>query len=501
MRTSKAGRSQQQGAALLLFMLVIIVAMAAILVGESSRNRILARQTIDVGEALATARQALLDYALLRADAADGRMLALPCPDIDDSGGFAEGAAHTASCGISGETMLGRLPWRTLGLPALKDPAAACLWYAVSGDWKDAGSQTAEMINPDSNGALQLYDAATNELIVGTLPEQRAVAIVFAAMQPLDGQNRPVATASQCASAAAATEYLDSDTDSGVSNALLSGAVDSIEQFSRQASPDETHNDRVAVVTRADIADYVTIRSDLASQLRELGLAIAECTANYARNNAGGPEDRRLPWPAATALQDYRRDGNYDDIDNGLLAGRFANLVDDSNLNTGNGITGVLSQCDPGAVPAWNSTMMMNWSQWKDHFFFAVAPAFAPDAATPSVCGACLTVNDAGQYAAVLVFAGRRLAGQRRDAPPVDVDTKYDVSNYLERANALALPGTPTTWYPRRLPTTSTIGCFVSVRTFPWRSAECVSRGINKGLRSSNYPLSSWQWGCCWPVW
>ena len=65
-----------------------------------------------------------------------------------------------------------------------------------------------------------------------------------------------------------------------------------------------------------------------------------------------------------------------------------------------------------------------------------------PSATVPSTCLNCLTVNGAGQYAAVVIFGSSRLetVGQVRNAPPTDADSKQDVANYLEAANALPFP-------------------------------------------------------------
>lgn len=443
--TRPTDRNKQQGAALLLFMLVIIVATATILAGGASRDRLAVLQQTDTRAKLEVARAALIDYAALRVDSGDGLASALPCPDIDESGGFADGEAHDTACGAAGVTVIGRLPWKTLGVPALKDAGAACLWYAVSGDWKDAGPTTAAMINADSNGSLQLFSVESGNVLAGAQPDERPVAMVFAAMQPLQGQNRPaVAQGRQCAPGASPGDYLDDDTLNGISNATLSGAADVVEFFSVTAARDSTHNDRIATVSRADIAARLTSRSDFDADMRELGLAAAGCVASYAANNPGGPDDRRMPWPATVALTDYRIDAQYDDTDNGFISGRLADAADDSNVSTGNAIARVLSDCSAAAVPAWTPEMAARWSSWKDHFFYAIGPSFAPNAPTPSTCSGCLTVNGAGQFAAILIFGNQRLGTQRRDAPPMDPDLKRDASNYLEAANASAVPGVST---------------------------------------------------------
>ncbi|MEQ9564046.1 MAG: hypothetical protein RLN69_16115, partial [Woeseiaceae bacterium] len=148
--------------------------------------------------------------------------------------------------------------------------------------------------------------------------------------------------------------------------------------------------------------------------------------------------DKRLPWPARVALGDYRINSQYDDQAGPALSGRLPDRVDDSAAATSNGISDMLSGCDPASVADWNAAQWQRWKYWKDHFFYAVAEAFAPGAPVPSNCGSCLSVNGAGDYAAIVFFSGERLraVGQVRDAPPTDADTKLHVANYLEGRNA-----------------------------------------------------------------
>ena len=54
----------------------------------------------------------------------------LPCPDLDNDGS----ADPPCSTGVA---RLGRLPWKTLGLPDLRDGDGERLWYAVSTNYKN----------------------------------------------------------------------------------------------------------------------------------------------------------------------------------------------------------------------------------------------------------------------------------------------------------------------------------------------------------------------------
>lgn len=442
MRSSSHHR-QQRGAALLLMMLVVLVAATAVLVTRLNIDEAKARQQVDAQHILAEARQALLDYALLNPDMSPGEPARLPCPDINGGGGWLEGEAHSGACGATGETVMGRLPWRTLGMTPPRDAGGACLWYVVSGSHKDADTAGAAMLNDDSSGQLQLWGIEAGRVIAGATPEDRAAAFIVAPMPALGTQNRSApATGEQCSSSFVASDFLDVDGVSGISNATLAGAVDVIDILAVAAGFDASHNDRVAAISQADIAAIMTGRHDYLAQMRSLGLAVGACIANYASSNPGGANDRRMPWPAPMRLSDYRIDAQYDDADIGFLAGRLPDDVDDSNTATGNAIARVLSDCDPVAVPEWTPEMLALWRNWKDHFFYAVGESYEPSAPVPSTCTTCPTVNAAGPYAAVVLFSGTRLAalGQTRTAPPIDADSKDDSGNYLEGGNAGNVP-------------------------------------------------------------
>jgi hypothetical protein len=430
---------------LLLIMLVALVAMTAILVTRANTGTMRLAQQSGTRMALAEARQALLDFAAVHPDMNPGDSARLPCPDLDASGPYAEGEAHTDDCGVAGASVLGRLPWRTLGVEAIRDAHSACLWYAVSGSWKHAGAASADLINSDSNGLFQVLDIESGLIVAGDEPVDRPVAIVFAANEPLSGQRRSsAATDHQCSNSFSAADFLDADSLSGVSNASVSGAGDTIDIFAITSTNTDDHNDRIAIITRSDLEKQETSRHDRDARMRALGLAATRCVADYARKNPGGSDDRRLPWPAPVDLADYRLDASYDDVDSGTLSGRLPNSVDTSSAVTGNTVAASLGNCDQAAVPEWTAEMLRQWQNWKDHFFYVVADSHVPAAPVPSACSGCFTVNGSGQYIAVVLFGNSRLEalGQSRNAPPVDTDERRDHQNYLEDSNAAIFPYT-----------------------------------------------------------
>jgi hypothetical protein len=429
---------------MLLIMLSLMIAGTALFVAGLSTTNLRAQQLVSTQQSLALAREALLAYATVRPDRAAGNPAALPCPDIDDAGGLVEGVAHTNSCGLQGETVIGRVPWRTLGIDAPRDGSGACLWYVVSGSWKEAGANSAALINPDSNGQLQLWGVESSAVIEGLIPDERPVAMILAPMAAVPGQLRAAAVNRQCSGDFSATNFLDTDTGSGLSNATLSGITDGVDVLAVIAGRADLHNDRVVTISREDLERRITVRNDYDGNMRALGLAVSACVADYGLKNPGGANDLRLPWPAPLGLADYRPDAAYDDLNGTVLSGRLPDAVDDSNLQTGNPVSQVLSICDQGTVTAWSPAMRNLWQHWKDHFYYVLAESFAPDALVPSVCANCLSVNSAGQYAAVVVFANGRLEAlaQVRDAPPMDADTRAVIGNYLEGANASGFPYT-----------------------------------------------------------
>jgi hypothetical protein len=119
-------KSRQAGAA----MLAIIVMMASVL----SVAAIVTMKKLGRSEpVLEEQRNLALAISALRAHAFTRRCLvpalpfteALPCPDASATEGVA-----AASCPSNSS---GWLPWRTLGLPALRDRSGTCFWYERQG--------------------------------------------------------------------------------------------------------------------------------------------------------------------------------------------------------------------------------------------------------------------------------------------------------------------------------------------------------------------------------
>ena len=78
------------------------------------------------------------------------RLGEFPCPDVNNDG-IAEPA-----CPV---TRLGRVPWRTLGIPEPKDRSGETLWYAVSSVWVNNAPNANTAINSSTQGSLSVLNA------------------------------------------------------------------------------------------------------------------------------------------------------------------------------------------------------------------------------------------------------------------------------------------------------------------------------------------------------
>ncbi len=154
---------------------------------------------------------------------------ALPCPDKDD-----DGDADCVGPGITPtSSIIGRLPWKTMGIEDLRDASGERLWYALSWNFRKLqGGSPPTVINSDTQGQLT---------VTGTAPASNVVAIVFAPGQAIQGQNRDPTNATLHNDPANYLEGFDVTTD----------PVNYI--FASNALPSDTFNDRLLVITQAEL--------------------------------------------------------------------------------------------------------------------------------------------------------------------------------------------------------------------------------------------------------
>lgn len=280
MRTGPARRRQR---GMLLPALIVLLAVGGLgwLLSrqDSAAHRDLIREA-RTADALATAREALLGYAATyrNREHANADFGYLPCPDLDGDG-------SSETCGTKGQTSIGRLPYLTLNLPDLRDGNGECLWYAVSGSFKN--NPKPDALNSDSTGSFQLIDDAGATRPLAGDQSGRAAALVIAAGAPQAGQSRSAGPA-RCGGDSEARqlrEYVE---------ALEATDAKGITPVRTSAG-----NDRLMAITTDDIYRQLKRRPSYAGWLQQVIQASADCLASLpaavAPERVGPVELGRLP--------------------------------------------------------------------------------------------------------------------------------------------------------------------------------------------------------------
>jgi len=222
----------------MIFLLLLVMAGLTYFVSSLTPEGLEARRAQQGQEALTRAREALIGYALRYREAQlaqgqPGQMYGyLPLPDLgttrnNNAGCLVEGCDAANFAGNApNATVIGRLPWNTLGIEPLRDGHGECLWYAVSGSHQRI--QQAVPMNWDSLGHLDVVIANGTAALASALAgaHDRPVVVIFAPGPPLPGQDRAPAggnDVTRCGGNYDVANYLDPATATalgGVTNYL-----------------------------------------------------------------------------------------------------------------------------------------------------------------------------------------------------------------------------------------------------------------------------------------
>lgn len=414
-------------AALVFFVLIGIGAVLAVARGTDSQ----VEKERRTQHALAQAKEALVGFAASVDLTGPERPGDLPCPDLDNDG------AADPPCATE-STRLGRLPWRTLGLPDLRDGDGERLWYAVSTRFKNnprtgcANHADIDCLNSNTRGTISLRDG-TGQLIHDASGPNDAgvVAVVIAPGAVIQRADSLVQTRADLA-VNVANNYLDILGPTGEDNANFIDS--SLNGFVAGPVVDATGrtvvNDRVLAITIQDIVPVLE---------RRVAQEVAACLDSYA--GAG-----RYPW---AARMDFSALGNYGD-DTGASQ-RYGRVPDPPFNRTNSDNASMANTWTAGCrllVTFW-------WTNWKALVLYAVAEPFQPTSVL-AACGAsdCFTVSR--QIGAVtnvryvVMVAGAPLPAQTR--PPGTVSA--DPANYVEEEN-VTTPSSPDTAFTAWSPTSS----------------------------------------------
>ena len=152
----------------------------------------------------------------------------LPCPDQNDDGN------QNCAFGSTARSMIGRLPWQSMGIEDLRDSSGERLWYAVSHDFRKMQCPTTNCttINSDTQGQLT---------VSGMIAMNNVVAVVIAPGPIILAQTRP--NSNLVAAHNDPANYVES---------FASGDWVHF-NFATNAIPDLNLNDRLVVITQADL--------------------------------------------------------------------------------------------------------------------------------------------------------------------------------------------------------------------------------------------------------
>jgi hypothetical protein len=422
-------RNPQQGAALLLALLVIVLGGLSVFLAQFNRRSSAYDRDRITADALAQAKAALIGQAAGSAMDIAGTLVSsrrpgdLPCPDLDDDGDAEPACGNGA--GTTGQSLrLGRLPWKDLGLPDLRDGSGERLWYAVSSNFKK-GTRFNAPLNSDTPGTITLRDAA-GRVAFDAAGAAGVVAVIFAPGPPLvrprslaDGT--PYRQDRNGGGAGQAVNYLDlgngednaAFTDGSATDGFIAGPV-------LDAAGNVVGNDRLAWITTEELAPHLE---------RRVAAEVAQCLREYSSVSGG-----RYPWPAAGSL------GTAGAVSYADSANRRFGRVPNSPFSASKASA-------PNMDDDWTGDCNINsnsgwWLNWKEQVFYAIADRHKPASGLPAGhCGvsgygggSCLTLDGAADRQYVVLVAGRRLAGsgQLRSTS----SQKNAPGNYLEGANS-----------------------------------------------------------------
>lgn len=227
MRSCMTGLRQpgQTGVSLLLFTFVLLILGTTFFLSAWNGKQALQSRTLQREQSMQQAKEAVIGYAARNpptpaSTTPPGRLI---CPEKLSASDPIEGQAQSNCFSIT--PVIGRFPWKTLKTGRLTDDQGEPLWYVVSPGFDAAP------INSNTPGQLQV-DGMGNS----------AVALIIAPGSPLPGQNRSPPSATNPPQGA---DYLD------LTNSTGPFVTD---------GPAGTFNDKVLVITSADLAKAVNLR-------------------------------------------------------------------------------------------------------------------------------------------------------------------------------------------------------------------------------------------------
>lgn len=440
MNHASCNPKKQTGITLLIFAVLIVVVSSAALFSILSSNSIRNERDRKTSLALAEAKASLIGFAasvdLPNTNCTAGnnncaRLGDLPCPDMDDDGDAESSCGNSA--GTTGQAdRIGRLPWKTLGLPDLRDGNGDRLWYAVSNNFKNNFRTSCEApgdagcLNSDTVGTITIR-SNDGTVIKNASVGAGVVAVVFSPGTPITREDGVVQDRGCAGCNINPINYLDniggtddnaSFVDSSATDGFIIGPILNGEGAS-------LINDKLLVITTEELMPVLEKR---------VSIEVLNCLKSYALNNPGGID--RHPW--ATDLTSYV---DVTDRRLGRIPDTLFTRTRDSSLS---GFSYRMNNVWTASCAIYSTTGW--WINWKELLFYAVAWDKDPSNTFPSPgpsappcddgeLNDCLTIvtssGNQNHQKVVVIVAGKALAGQDRS-------DMTQLSNYLEGDNVIS---------------------------------------------------------------
>ncbi len=415
--------SRQSGAAFIVMLVILVLGITTFFVSGLNSASLRNAQDKVTADALAQAREALIGYAV-KVQISNSNLCSpncprpgdLPCPDRTNDG-IADSCSSQAQ-------RIGRLPWKTLGLPDLRDGSGEVLWYAVSNNFKN--NPRSGTLNSDTAGTISLF--ASNGVQMNDASAGSGVAAVIIAPGAVLTRQGGALQDRSAAGINNPQNYLDIVTLGGVTHDnsafIDSSATDGFIQ-GRISIYDPASGTDTLVVNDQILA--VSLDSIMPGIQKRVAAEVKNCLVDYATNNLS-----RYPW--AAPITDLG--STYND-QNDIYFGRIPDDLTETRNSSSNNMSDQWGTCNTH----FNNTPAGWWVNWKESVFYGVARKYRPrDTVAPSfpstcsTAGNCLNVNDTSTPARFVVI----VAGKPLTAPFDQTNRSANRSNasyYLEGGN------------------------------------------------------------------
>ncbi len=455
---------RQSGAVMMIMLIILIIGSAAFLVTSLTNAALSIARDSTTSDVLAQAREALLGYA-----ASDpNRPGELPCPDFNNDGQILIADDYSGS---NCKSLVGWLPWKTLGLPELRDANGNHLWYALADPFH---ANSSAILNSDTPTTYPTKMLTVINSATGATLASNVVAIVFSPSTALAGQIRSPIDNNASSSI---PNYLEGD------NAILGTTVFQTANDKLIPLPTPTINDRLLTIDRDSLFQIIE---------RRITREVKGCLDNYA--STASNTNNRYPWavPVIDATAFPNRTGAYatyfgrvPEIPNtGTTSGStpptgtlltyiqavqtaLNNYISNPNsttLSTLQGKGDALKDYATSGTSAYNAGLTANncigmsctsplqsqlntamgggtpdstmpsswppsctlfastyWPDWRDLVFYQVAVGYQPGGGTFTP----IQINGSGTYRATVSQAGRKLGTQTRSNAYTDPPNDY----------------------------------------------------------------------------